>query len=254
MKPTIGIVTNRKIFNESRPFKDVFTYVNNFPKRIAKAGGIPIGMLFPDGKYEEEYLEMCDGFLIPGGSQIWSYQLAVIHYAITHNKPLLGICLGHQALGVYSFVVDKLTKQGIEVTCDKIIKFYETIDKDELLFLHKIEGHDLEPEFHYYSILKSKHKVFIDENSYLYDIYKTKEIEEPSIHSFIIKESGQAFKVTATSKEGYIEGIEYKDQNHFIVGVQFHPELEDNNDKLFERLITEAKKRKWYNHFFLLQK
>ncbi len=252
MKPKIGIVTSRRIINESRPFKDVFSFVNNFPKRIAKAGGIPSGVLFPDSKFDEEYLEMYDGFLIPGGSKIWTYQLAVIHYAITHNKPLLGICLGNQSLGAYSFVIDKLTKQGIEITIDKIIKFYDTITKDDVLFLQKVEGHDPEPEYHYYSIPNSKHKVFVNENSILYDIYKSKEIEQPSIHNYIVKDSGENFKVSATSEEGYIEGLEYKDPDKFIVGVQFHPELEEANDILFKRLIEEAKKRKWLYHFFLL--
>ncbi len=244
MKPKIGIVPGKADTDKSRPFKDVFTFVNNFPKRIAKAGGIPIGVLFPDCKFKEEYLEIYDGFLIPGGTKIMPYQLGVIHYAITNNKPLLGICLGSQALGTYSYVIDKLEKQNIVPSYDKIINYYKTIMEDELLFLKTVEGHDKEPKFYCHSIPKSKHKVFINESSILYNIYKIKEIEEPSIHNFVIKESGNHFNVTATSKEGYIEALEYKDKNKFIIGVQFHPELEDNNDILFKQLIEESKNRK----------
>ena len=46
------------------------------------------------------------------------------------------------------------------------------------------------------------------------------------------------FIVNATSKEGYIEGIEYKN----IIGVQFHPELLDDN--LFKYFIKECKRHK----------
>lgn len=254
MKPKIGLVVGRTILNESRPFQNTFNFVNNFPKRIANAGGIPIGVLFPDGIFKEEYLEMYDGFLFPGGSHIYPYQVAVIHYAITHNKPVLGICLGSQTLGTYSYVIDKLNKQGVSITYENIIKFYETIMDEEELFLKKITGHNLETEFYYTSIPNAKHKVFINKNSYLYNIYKTDIINEPSIHNYIIKESGDTFKVTAKSQEGYIEALEYNDPNYFIVGVQFHPELEEENDILFNRFIEEVKKRKWYNHFFLLKK
>lgn len=252
MKPKIGIVTGRKILEESRPFKDSFNFVNNFAKRIANADAIPIGVLFPDGNFNEEYLNIYDGFLLTSGSHCYPYQLATIHYAITHNKPLLGICLGHQALGIYSYVIDKLEKQNIKPTYEKIIKFYETIMDDEELFLKKVKGHDPEPKFYYISIPKSKHKVYIENNSNLFDIYKTNIIEQPSLHNFVIKESGKQFKITAQSEEGYIEALEYNNKNHFIVGVQFHAELEDTNHIIFDRLIQETKKRKW--HFFLFFK
>jgi len=252
MKPKIGIVPSRTV-NQTRPFKDVFTFVNNYPKRVAKAGGIPIGLLFGDSKFKEEYLDIYDGFLIPGGSRVSAYQLAVIHYAITNNKPLLGVCLGYQALGAYSYVVDKLENQNIVPAYDKIIKFFETLD-DDLLFLQKVEGHNNEPEFSYSNIQNSKHKVFINKDTYLYEIYKTNEIEKPSIHNFTIKENGKNFKISGISEDGYIEAIEHKNPKYFVIGTQFHPELEDNNDILFERFIEETKKRKWLYHFFLLKK
>lgn len=246
MNPKIGIVPGR-VITENRPFKDQFLFVNNYPKRIEKAGGIPIGVIFPNGNFKEEYLEMYDGFLFPGGSKIWPYQVATLHYAITHNKPVLGVCLGSQLLGAYSYVIERIN----EPTYDKIIKFYETIMDEDELFLKKVEGHDNEPEFYNYSIPKSKHKVYIDENSRLFDIYKNNIIEEPSIHNFVIKESGPKFKVIAKSEEGYIEALEYNNPDYFILGVQFHPELEDSNDILFKRFIEETKKRKWLYHFFL---
>jgi len=246
----IGIVTDRKILEEDRPFKDSFNFINNFSKRIASSNAIPIGVLFPDGIFKEEYLDTYDGFLLTSGSNCYPYHLATIHYAINHNKPLLGICLGHQSLGIYSYVIDKLEGQNIKPTYDKIIKFYETIMEDEELFLKKVKGHDPEPTFYYESISKSKHPVFVEKDSFLFDIYENSIINQPSLHNFVIKESGKKFKVTAKSEEGYTEAIEYNDPNYFILGVQFHAELESTNDILFNRFIEETKKRKW--HFFNL--
>ena len=51
------------------------------------------------------------------------------------------------------------------------------------------------------------------------------------------------FKATTYSLDNYIESIEYADKNFFILGVQWHPEHDDDN-LLFKRLILEAQKRK----------
>ncbi len=243
MEPKIGIITGRTITNINRPFKDSFNFINNFPKRIAKAGAIPIGVLFPDEIFKEEYLTIYDGFLLTSGSTCFPYHLATIHYAITHNKPLLGICLGHQTLGIYSYVIDKLEKANIKPTYKTIINFYQTIMEDETLFLKKVIGHDLNPTFYYSSIPRSKHKININKDSKLYQIYQKEIIEEPSIHNFVIKNQGKRFNIAATSEEGYIEALEYKKPNHFIIGVQFHAELENQNDILFQKFIEETKNR-----------
>ena len=46
-------------------------------------------------------LELCDAFLLPGGSIINENVYKVIDYAYENRLPLLGICLGMQALAVY---------------------------------------------------------------------------------------------------------------------------------------------------------
>jgi len=44
-------------------------------------------------------------------------------------------------------------------------------------------------------------------------------------------------------KIGVIESIEFIDKNYFLVGVQYHPELMQDN-LIFEKIIEEAMKRK----------
>ncbi|MCI9084480.1 MAG: C26 family cysteine hydrolase domain-containing family [Bacilli bacterium] len=242
-KIRIGIVVKRTIEDKNRPFYDKYCFVNNFAKRIKKAKGIPYGILFPDSDFEEEYLDIYDGFLLASGSQIEPYHLATIHYAIKHNKPVLGICLGNQALGIYSQIIDKLKNNNIELTYENIINYYKSNSKDEI-YMTKIKGHDPEPTFYNHSISKSKHNIYLKPKSLLYNIYDRDVIKEPSLHNWILNDSGTTFEIVGESSENYIEAIEYKDKNYFIVGVQYHAELEDQNDILFSKFIKESIKRK----------
>ena len=50
---------------------------------------------------------------------------------------------------------------------------------------------------------------------------------------------------TATAAQ--YAALEAKDENHFLIGTQFHPELEDKYQILFDKLIIEAKKYKKLN-------
>lgn len=241
-KIRIGIVVKRTIEDKDRPFYDKYCFVNNFAKRIKKAKAIPYGILFPDGIFEEEYLDIYDGFLLTSGSQIETYHLALIHYAIKHNKPVLGVCLGNQAIGVYSQIIDKLQNNNTKITYENIINYFENNNKDEI-YMKKIKGHDTNPIFYYDSIPKSKHNIYLKPKSHLYNIYKQDIIRQPSLHNWVLKETGKSFEITGESSEGYIEAIEYKDKKHFIVGIQYHAELEDQNDILFNKFIKAAEKR-----------
>lgn len=242
-KIRIGIVAGRTI-EKGRPFKDKLSFVNNFTKRIDECGAIPYGVLFPDGKFKEEYLDIYDGFFFHSGPHIHSYQLMILHYAITNNKPVLGICLGSQVIGTYSYVIDNLKNQNKEVNYENIFDFFEPIKDQENLYMNKVKGHDPCPKFYEKNIEDSKHEIILEENSIIYDIFKTKKIKMPSLHKWVLKNSGQEFKTTGISNDGLIEVVEYKNKDKFILGVQFHAELEEKNLILFKRFIEEVKKRK----------
>ena len=47
-----------------------------------------------------------------------------------------------------------------------------------------------------------------------------------------------------SNKNDIIEAIEYTDNNHFIMGVQFHPEDLDTTENLYNYFIKEVFKRK----------
>ena len=241
-KPVIGMISPRSV-EEDRPFNNYTKFVNTYPKRIIEAGGVPIGIVFPDGKFEIEEVELCDGFILQGGPILESGQINTIKYAIDKKKPMLGICLGMQTMAGYNWVNNEL---GDVQTYEEIDNFFKPEHED--YFLEKREGHNELNPFYLSQIEKSKHNVTIDKDSRLYRIYEKELISVPSLHGYVVKdnafEGSELFKVVGKSDDGTIEAIESLNPNHFMIGVQFHPELEDENNDLFKKLINEAKKTK----------
>ncbi len=240
-KPIIGMISPRTV-SDIKPFNNYTKFINTYSKRINEAGGIPIGIVLPNGKFDKEPMEICDGFLLQGGPVIESGQINVVHYALEKQKPILGICLGMQTMAGYNWVYEEL---GSTLTYSEIDDFFKPEDEEH--FLEKRSGHNELDPFYLNEIEKSKHEVFFDEGSTLYNIFGNI-VKFPSIHNFIVKDNtldnSKIFKVIGKSPDGTIEAIEGLDQNNFIVGVQFHPELEEKNAKLFKEFVKESKIKK----------
>lgn len=239
-KMIIGILPQILIKTDDNPYNDKYEFLDLYSKRVLESGGIPVGICLNNGILDKSSLTICDAFILPGGNKIWDCYYEVISYALENNKPLLGICLGFQALAIYSMVIDEQnnSKKGFEDSY-KLLK-----DKYDGNLLRKIENDSHRKEkLTYLNVDKLRHNVnIIDSSSYLFDIYERKIINSVSLHYFTPKEIGSKFRVTAYADDGIVEGIEYTDNNYFIVGVCFHPEWDDNN-KIFKRLILEAYKK-----------
>lgn len=89
-KPLIGIV-GRKIDN-------IYKVNENVVKKIIECGGIPILILPTDFKDLLSVLSICDGIVMPGGSDIYEYDRFICKYATDEDIPILGICLGMQIM------------------------------------------------------------------------------------------------------------------------------------------------------------
>lgn len=241
-KVKIGILPSSRLFENDNPYDDRYVFINNYSKKIYESGGVPVGILLSDNELDYSSLEMCDGFLICGGNIMQPYLFKTIDYAIKYNKPILGICLGMQAIGLYSYLEQNLLKQKLKVTYENILSEYEKIKEQKVYFLKPIEGH-------YKSIitrdkyLQNKHNVKINRNSVLNDIYNCNELSVLSMHSYEIATIGDNVYAGAVDNNGIIESIEYKNKDLFVLGVQWHPEIEKEHKVLFDRLICEAKQR-----------
>lgn len=216
MKPMIGIIMRPELSTDGN-----LTYCGykEIIDTVIKSGGIPLGIFPPDIENyygnsisttkkltEEEIKELektvnlMDGIICQGGDDFYDYDIKVIKCCYKTGKPLLGICLGMQAMA-YAFNGE--------------IKDIGNMD-------HKQKN------------VKYVHEVNLTDNSILKSILGTNKIMVNSRHkSHIINTD---LDVVATSPDGIIEAIEGSN-HHFFIGVQWHPESMLEYDILMNRLF-----------------
>lgn len=204
-KPIIGI-TFRASINDNR---EIYKVNKSIVEKVKENGGIPILIL----EYNETILDICKGFIIPGGNTWNKLDESIILYALNNNKPLLGICVGMQALGNLMYFNSDKSDRTIKV--NSISNINHNILKD--CYIHKININ----------------------KGILFDILGKKEIEVNSRHNDTIV-NNSAFKVEAISDDNIIEAISL---NPLVIGVQWHPEdlQDENSNKLFKYLIEKSK-------------
>lgn len=198
--PIIGIITRNSISEEGHKINLIYDDIKSC---IINNGGTPIGIMLTENY--KEIINLCDGIIFQGGDDFEKYDLRALKYIYEINKPVLGICLGMQLMGVFF--------GGNLINIDN----------------HKKK-------------LSYAHNVIINKNSILYNIFKTNNIKVNSRHKQIIKKT--KLKIVGVSQDGYIEAIEDSSKKFFI-GVQWHPESmvgyskEQNN--LFKYFIKQCK-------------
>ena len=103
-KVVVGILPTYNLKNEDNdPYQDKASFVRMYEQRIIEAGAIPIGLL---NNNIENYFDICDAYVWPGGNSIQKDFYKVFEDAIKNHKPFLGICLGMQAMATYFNILE----------------------------------------------------------------------------------------------------------------------------------------------------
>lgn len=200
----VGIVATEQI-KDNKSYEAIVR--NNLKYLNNKCSFIGLLMYDQNGHFDSNILDKCDGVIFQGGTDIYPYHFEILNYCYNNNIPVLGICMGMQIMGLYS------NKQ----------------QEDDLV---KIDNH--------YNL---NHSININKNSILHKLYGDNLIVN-SRHNFVLEHINKPFIISSNSDDNVIEGIEYIDNEHFLLGVQFHPEDLDNMDKLYNYFIKECLKRK----------
>ena len=236
MKPEIGII-------ECGKFKK---YEYAVQKHDGKVKKLYIG--------DEVDMTKLDGLLLPGGGDIApgrygeprhpktkyvneerdEFEISLFNEAIDKDIPVFGICRGIQIMNVamcggggslYQHIPDQIP--------EPLPALFPNFP------IHKEYGDD------------TQHDIKITAGSRLSQITGESTAEVNSSHHQAVKVISDELVVTAQSKDGIIEAIEYR-SDQFVIGVQYHPErmwidpnrpelgLREHAKRLFDAFIRAA--------------
>jgi putative glutamine amidotransferase len=148
--------------------------------------------------------------------------MSLVKFAMKKKVPILGICRGMQLINVYF--------KGT---------LYQDLKYNKEIKLKHLQGM-ARPSI-------PVHKVIFTENSDLKELF-SETLYVNSFHHQGVKKVGENLKIVAKSTDNLVEGIEYVEDDQFILGVQWHPEMMysngDNKDmeKLFHYFIKKITK------------
>ncbi len=197
---------------------------------LAHGGGVPL--MIPGAGPERdvaigaaEVADVIDGLVIQGGvdmapesygqkplSEKWGgdpirdrYELDLLHACLERDRPILGICRGHQVLNV---------------------AFGGTLFQDIATQINGALNHRDRQRYHEHT-----HEVVFESGARLKQLFGAERGRVNSVHHQAINELGDGLRVEARSPEdGVIEAIRLQGEQ-YAAGVQWHPEFQQPHQK-----------------------
>lgn len=224
MAPVIGVTATLKEDTESVAERPLGRFVRadlDYVEGVAQAGGAPV-VLPPigDQRAAEAVISALDGLLLSGGSDLSpsyygekpipelsvtlperdSFEMALLELALRCGIPIFGICRGLQVLNV-----------GLGGT------LYQDIPAQ--FGSNVLKHRQTTPKW------QPTHEVAVDASSQVGGIVEKDMLKVNSYHHQAVKDLADGLVVSATSSDGVVEAIEYRDlSERWIVGVQWHAE------------------------------
>jgi putative glutamine amidotransferase len=230
-RPVIGVTTQTLQAIDGIPAglpqSDVMNQRYYIAITLVGAAPILIPLLDDEPEALHAVYDLCDGLLIPGGVDVDPsrfgeaphprlgrvdhardrVELQLTKWAVDDRKPVLGLCRGLQVINV---ALGGTLYQDLEAQCPNGIK------------------HDYFPTYGYERDHLA-HDVTLSEGSRLRHLMELERIPVNSMHHQGIKTLASALVASAVAPDGLIEAVE-SPSDHFLVGVQWHPEVFEITD------------------------
>lgn len=228
-KPVIGITLNW--YRNDQPKvesygKWLFGLNQTYAELVAETDALPVGII-PAGNEYRDILDIIDILLLTGGGDpdpelygqqnngsknfsrersVWEMEL--YKTARIMEKPVLGICLGMQLIGI---------AEGVPLIQDIPTQIEGALDH---------HGKPRSPEKHFIRIMT---------DTILHGILGP-EAEVSSFHHQTISRVPDGFRLAAQSSDGVIEAIESDDGG--VVAVQWHPERDLTGPLILSAMLS----------------
>ncbi len=225
-RPVIGISDTHR--------DDVSAVVpRSYVDAVLMNGGIPVVIpLINENDELNELLNSLDGIIFTGGEDFDpsyynerpipqmgrvnalrdKFDLRLIRLAAEKGVPILGICRGVQLINIAfggTLYQDLPTQYR-----DKSIRHRQTQSSTE-----------------------ASHSVIVEDFTFFSDIVKERMLSVNSAHHQAIKDVAKGFRIAGRSPDQIVEVIEKIDDENWILGVQFHPEMRVTRDNAMLRIF-----------------